>query len=246
MSKLHRSLLGAVLGAGLAIGGGANAKDLTLCWAAWDPANALVELVEGLHREDRHQHEIRVRSLDELRRPLSQRAQLQEQALRSHHRRQPVDRRRRGERPLRQVERVLRQERHQDERLHREPTVVGYSEWPKNTPNYWALPAMGDAVGWTYRKDWFAKPELQKEFKTPVRPRPRAAEDMGRVPAGGQVLPGPSDRRQEGLWRLHLHRARLRRHHDGCHERSFMPTASITTIRRSRTRWKVSSIRRER
>jgi hypothetical protein len=24
---------------------------------------------------------------------------------------------------------------------------------------------MGDVVGWTYRKDWFSKPELQKEFK---------------------------------------------------------------------------------
>ena len=24
-------------------------------------------------------------------------------------------------------------------------TVLGYSEWPKGTPNYWALPAMGDA-----------------------------------------------------------------------------------------------------
>ena len=44
-------------------------------------------------------------------------------------------------------------------------TVLGYSEWPKDTPNYWALPAMGDALGWTYRKDWFAKPELQAEFK---------------------------------------------------------------------------------
>ncbi len=44
-------------------------------------------------------------------------------------------------------------------------TVVGYSEWPKNTPNYWALPAMADAVGWTYRKDWFARPELRAEFK---------------------------------------------------------------------------------
>ncbi len=44
-------------------------------------------------------------------------------------------------------------------------TVLGYSEWPKGTPNYWALPAMGDALGWTYRKDWFAKPELQAEFK---------------------------------------------------------------------------------
>src|SRR5438477_6450823 len=44
-------------------------------------------------------------------------------------------------------------------------TVVGYSEWPKNTPNYWALPAMADAIGWTYRKDWFARPEIRAEFK---------------------------------------------------------------------------------
>ena len=44
-------------------------------------------------------------------------------------------------------------------------TVYGYSTWPKGTPNYWALPAMGDAIGWTYRKDWFARPELQAEFK---------------------------------------------------------------------------------
>ena len=44
-------------------------------------------------------------------------------------------------------------------------TVTGYSEWPKGTPNYWALPAFGDVVGWTYRKDWFERPELQKEYK---------------------------------------------------------------------------------
>ena len=44
-------------------------------------------------------------------------------------------------------------------------TVLGYSEWPKNTPNYWALPAMGDAEGWAYRKDWFSRPELRSAFK---------------------------------------------------------------------------------
>jgi multiple sugar transport system substrate-binding protein len=44
-------------------------------------------------------------------------------------------------------------------------TVIGYAEWPKNSPNYWALPAFGDVVGWTYRKDWFSRPELQAEFK---------------------------------------------------------------------------------
>ena len=44
-------------------------------------------------------------------------------------------------------------------------TVTGYSEWPKNTPNFWSLPAFGDMVGWTYRKDWFAMPEIQAAFK---------------------------------------------------------------------------------
>src|SRR6056297_17765 len=44
-------------------------------------------------------------------------------------------------------------------------TVTGYSEWPKGTPNYWALPAFGDVVGWTYRKDWFERPDLQAEFQ---------------------------------------------------------------------------------
>jgi multiple sugar transport system substrate-binding protein len=48
-------------------------------------------------------------------------------------------------------------------------TVRGYSQWPKNTTNYYALPAMGDAIGWTYRKDWFARPEIRKEFRAKHR-----------------------------------------------------------------------------
>ncbi|HJL86774.1 MAG TPA: extracellular solute-binding protein, partial [SAR324 cluster bacterium] len=46
-----------------------------------------------------------------------------------------------------------------------DPTVYAYSTWPKGSPNYYALPAMGDALAWAYRKDWFAKPELQKAFQ---------------------------------------------------------------------------------
>jgi multiple sugar transport system substrate-binding protein len=45
-------------------------------------------------------------------------------------------------------------------------TVEGYSTWPKGSKHYWALPAMGDAVAWTYRKDWFARPELRQEFRS--------------------------------------------------------------------------------
>ncbi len=44
-------------------------------------------------------------------------------------------------------------------------TVNAYSTWPKGTPNYWALPAMGDANGWFYRADWFAMPDIQTAFK---------------------------------------------------------------------------------
>ena len=59
-------------------------------------------------------------------------------------------------------------------------TVTGYAEWPKNTPNYYALPAFGDVVGWTYRKDWFERPELQTEFME-IRPRlgiPASLEEL--------------------------------------------------------------------
>ena len=88
-------------------------------------------------------------------------------------------------------------------------TVVGYSQWPKNTPNYWALPAMGDVVGWTYRKDWFEKPELQKEFKEKYGWDLAAPEDLRPVEADRRVLPEARDRRQDRLRRLDLHRARL-------------------------------------
>ncbi len=65
-----------------------------------------------------------------------------------------------------QAERLLRQERHLDGRLR-----AGDGDWlfrmAQEHPNYWALArAMGDVVGWTYRKDWFSNPDLQAEFKT--------------------------------------------------------------------------------
>jgi multiple sugar transport system substrate-binding protein len=44
-------------------------------------------------------------------------------------------------------------------------TVYAYSTWPKGTPNYYALPAMGDANGWFYRKDWFDRDDIKAAFK---------------------------------------------------------------------------------
>ena len=44
-------------------------------------------------------------------------------------------------------------------------TVKYYAEYPGNSAKYWAIPLEGDAVGWAYRKDWFADPKEQAAFK---------------------------------------------------------------------------------
>src|SRR5919201_5534975 len=142
----------------------AQAKTLTLCWAAWDPANALVELSKDFTAKsgidmkfefvpwtsyaDRFLNELNSKSkLCDL--IIGDSQWIGGAAENGHYVKLNEFFDKNG---IKMTDFI-------------EPTVVGYSQWPKNTPNYWALPAMGDAVGWTYRKDWFAKPELQKEFK---------------------------------------------------------------------------------
>ena len=99
-------------------------------------------------------------------------------------------------------------------------TVVGYSEWPKNTPNYWALPAMGDAVGWTYRKDWFARPEIQAEFKKKygrdLAP-PKTWDELKQI---AEFFQGREIDGKKVYGACDLHRARLRRHHHGRDQRA--------------------------
>jgi multiple sugar transport system substrate-binding protein len=36
---------------------------------------------------------------------------------------------------------------------------------PRQFGKYWAIPAEGDAVGWSYRKDWFEDPAEMEAFK---------------------------------------------------------------------------------
>ena len=156
--------LASALVASTAVTNVAQAEDLTLCWAAWDPANALVELSKDFTKEtgigmkfefvpwtnyaDRFLNELNSHGkLCDL--IIGDSQWIGGSAENGHY--------------------VKLNDFFDKEGIKMDDfvpaTVVGYSEWPKNTPNYWALPAMGDVVGWTYRKDWFAKPELQKEFK---------------------------------------------------------------------------------
>lgn len=44
-------------------------------------------------------------------------------------------------------------------------TVKYYAEYPSSSGKFWAIPAEGDAVGWSYRKDWFEDPKEMADFK---------------------------------------------------------------------------------
>jgi multiple sugar transport system substrate-binding protein len=44
-------------------------------------------------------------------------------------------------------------------------TVKYYAEYPGNSGKYWAVPLEGDAVGWSYRKDWFEDPAEKEAFQ---------------------------------------------------------------------------------
>jgi multiple sugar transport system substrate-binding protein len=141
----------------------AQDKEITLCWAAWDPANALVELSKdftaqtGINMKfefvpwtnfaDRFINELNSGGkLCDL--MIGDSQWIGGGATYGHY--------------------VQLNEFFEAEGISMDDfapaTVYAYSTWPKGTPNYWALPAMGDAIGWVYRKDWFARPELQEEF----------------------------------------------------------------------------------
>lgn len=141
----------------------ADSADLTLCWAAWDPANALVELSKDFEAESGHNMSFEFvpwtnfadRMLNELNSGgklcdlmIGDSQWIGGSAEAGHY--------------------VKLNDFFDAEGITMDDfipaTVTGYAEWPKGTPNYWALPAFGDVVGWTYRKDWFERPDLQAEF----------------------------------------------------------------------------------
>lgn len=141
-----------------------KAEELTLCWAAWDPANALVELSKDFEAKSGHKMKFEFvpwpNFADRMLNELNSGGKLCDLMI--------------GDSQwiggaAENGQYVKLNDFFDKEGIKMEnfipATVVGYTEWPKNSPNYWALPAFGDVVGWTYRKDWFSRPELQDEFK---------------------------------------------------------------------------------
>lgn len=142
----------------------AQADELTLCWAAWDPANALVELSRGFEEQSGHTMNFEFvpwpNFADRMLNELNSGGQLCDLMIGDS---QWIGGSAENGHYLQLNDFFDAQGISMDDFIP--ATVTGYSEWPKGTPNYWALPAFGDVVGWTYRRDWFERPELQAEFQ---------------------------------------------------------------------------------
>ncbi len=168
MNRLRTTFLAALLGTSLLLGNAsAQAQELTLCWAQWDPANALVELSKDFTAKTGISMKFDLISWTSYADRFSELGSL--------------ERARCGKSDLiigdsqwlggsasngnyvKLNDFFEKEGIRMDDFL--ETAVYAYSTWPKGSPNYYALPLMADAVGWTYRKDWFENADLKKEFK---------------------------------------------------------------------------------
>jgi multiple sugar transport system substrate-binding protein len=142
----------------------AQGKSLTLCWAAWDPANALVELGKDFTAktgiEMKYEFVPWTSYADRFLNELNSKSQLCDLIIGDS---QWIGGAAENGQYVKLNDFFDKNGIKMDDFMP--ATVLGYAEWPKHTSNYWALPAMADAVGWTYRKDWFARPEIRAEFK---------------------------------------------------------------------------------
>jgi len=166
MSRLRATLIALSMSATLfyVCGAGAEAKELTLCWAAWDPANALVELSKDFTAQSGTQMKFEfvpwTSYADRFINELNSHGKLCDLIIGDS---QWIGGSAENGHYVKLNDFFTKNHISMNDFMP--ATVLGYAEWPKNTPNYWALPAMADAVGWTYRKDWFAKPALRAEFQ---------------------------------------------------------------------------------
>ena len=148
----------------LAAGAQAQDKTITLCWAAWDPANALVELSKDFTAKSGVRMKFEFvpwpNFADRMLNELNSKGRLCDLMIGDS---QWIGGAAESGHYVKLNDFFAKEGIKMTD--FAPATVTGYAQWPKGTPNYWALPAMADAVGWTYRRDWFGRPELQAEFR---------------------------------------------------------------------------------
>ncbi len=178
--------LGASLSAGAAQ---AQQGELTLCWAAWDPANALVELSKDFEAQSGIKMNFEFvpwpNFADRMLNELNSGGTLCDLLIGDS---QWIGGAAENGQYIKLNDFFEANGISMDDFLP--ATVTGYAEWPKGTPNYWALPAYADVVGWTYRKDWFSRPELQAEFKAKYGYDLGVPEDLAQLKDIAQFFQG--------------------------------------------------------
>jgi multiple sugar transport system substrate-binding protein len=163
MRTSHRLAATSAIALGLSAGAAA-AENLTLCWAAWDPANALVELSKDFTAQTGHTMSFEFvpwpNFADRMLNELNSGGKLCDLLIGDS---QWIGGGAENGHYVKLNDFFEREGISMDD--FAPATVYAYSTWPKGTPNYYALPAMGDANGWFYRKDWFTNPEIQAAYK---------------------------------------------------------------------------------
>jgi multiple sugar transport system substrate-binding protein len=163
---MKRTTLAASAALALVWGAQANAQanELTLCWAAWDPANALVELSKDFEAQSGIKMNFEFipwpNFADRMLNELNSGGQLCDLLIGDS---QWIGGGAENGHYVKLNDFFAASGISMADFMP--AAVYAYSTWPKGTENFYALPAMGDANGWFYRKDWFARPELQAEFQ---------------------------------------------------------------------------------
>lgn len=136
-------LAAAIAAATLALGGTAQAQDktLTLCWAAWDPANALVELSKDFTAQSGVKMKFEFvpwpNFADRMLNELNSKGKLCDLIIGDS---QWVGGAAESGHYVKLNDFFTKEGIKMTD--FAPATVTGYAEWPKGTPNYWALPAM--------------------------------------------------------------------------------------------------------
>lgn len=162
---MRRTLTGIVAGIGftLACGTSAFAQELTIFWAEWDPANYLQELVNEYEAETGVQVTVETTPWADFQTKAFTEFNAQGDAYdmivgdsqwlgaaseAGHY-----------------VDLTEFFNKHKLNEVMAPATVKYYAEYPSNSGKYWSIPAEGDAVGWSYRKDWFEDPAEMAAFQ---------------------------------------------------------------------------------
>jgi multiple sugar transport system substrate-binding protein len=161
---MKRTIVGLLAGTSvLALGSfGAQAQELTIFWAEWDPANYLQELVNEYEAETGVVVTVETTPWSDF----QTKAFTEFNARGSAYDMVVGDSQWIGaaSEAGHYVDLTDFFNEHNLTEVMAPATVKYYAEYPSNSGKYWSIPAEGDAVGWSYRKDWFEDPAEMAAF----------------------------------------------------------------------------------